>query len=152
MTARKQRHEAISDLLDRNQIDSQDQLKSLLEAEGIHIAQATLSRDLRALGVRKGVEGYEVSGLSRLERTQRRQLTQVLRAHARRVRSSGTMVVMTTEPGLAGQVAQAIDGLGLPDVLGTIAGRDTVFIAANSVAQASALRQQFSRWSADRGS
>ena len=150
MTARKQRHQAITELLDRNQIDSQEQLQSLLEAEGVSIAQATLSRDLRALGVRKGEKGYAISGLSRLEREQKRQLTGLLKAHCRRVRSSGIMVVVTTETGMAGRVAHAIDGLGLPDVLGTVAGRDTVLIATVAPTQAGDLQRQLSRWAADR--
>lgn len=150
MATREQRHQTITGLLDRNQIDSQEQLQSLLEAEGIQIAQATLSRDLEVLGYRKGERGYAASGLSRLERAQRRQLTKILKVHCQSIRTTGMMVVLLTESGKAGDVAQAIDRLSLPDVLGTVAGQDTVFIATSSPGQALDLCRHLSRWAADR--
>jgi transcriptional regulator of arginine metabolism len=60
------------------------------------------------------------------------------------------MVVLLTESGKAGDVAQAIDRLSLPDVLGTVAGQDTVFIATSSPGQALDLCRHLSRWATDR--
>ena len=60
MITRKQRRELILSLVERNEIENQDQLLALLEAEGVRTTQATISRDLRDLGIAKGSNGYAV--------------------------------------------------------------------------------------------
>lgn len=141
---RAARHQRIVDLLERQAVASQGQLLELLAGDGISVTQATLSRDLLELGavkVRAGEDRglvYAVPGQggdatprpaqdlgeapSRLAR-----LCEELLVSARHV---GNQVVLRTPPGAAQYLASAIDRNASPDVLGTIAGDDTILVIA----------------------
>lgn len=136
--SRTARQARIADLLQRRRISSQVELAGLLAAEGIDIAQATLSRDLDELGARKvrdddGTSRYALEGdadgiaasrgaVARM----RRVLDELLVASDH----SGTTAVLRTPPGAAQYLASVIDRAGLPDIAGTIAGDDTIFCLA----------------------
>ncbi len=120
-------------------IHSQDELQRRLASRGFHVAQPTLSRDLRDLGLAKTATGYvapDAAGgisasappreqaASRFERT--------LRTYVRSVATAHTLVVVRTPPAAAHPVGLAIDQAELPDVVGSIAGDDTVFLATVS--------------------
>lgn len=128
----------ISDIILRGDIRSQTELAELLAADGIETTQATLSRDLEELGAIKlrGVDGgagtYVIpedghprpvaGGTSRMERL----LAELLLSHD----SSGNIAVLRTPPGAAQFLASAIDRAAPPEVIGTIAGDDTVMLIA----------------------
>ncbi len=134
------RHQRIADLLERHAVGSQGQLLDLLAEDGIIVTQATLSRDLvdlEAVKVRRGRQlVYAVPGQggdltprpaqdsgeisARLAR-----LCQELLVSARAV---GNQVVLRTPPGAAQFLASAIDRSDAPDILGTIAGDDTILV------------------------
>ncbi len=132
------RHGRITELVRDHAIRSQTDLAERLAADGIDVTQATLSRDLEELGAVKlrGVDGgaaiYRIpedggprpmtGGTSRLSRL----VGELLISHA----GSGNLAVLRTPPGAAQYLASAIDRAGLPDVLGTIAGDDTVVVVA----------------------
>ncbi|MFD5867547.1 arginine repressor [Corynebacterium sp. NPDC060344] len=136
--SRTARQARIADLLRRRRVSSQLELAALLSAEGIGIAQATLSRDLDELGARKvreddGAARYVLEGdadgmaasrgaVARM----RRVLDELLVA----ADHSGTIAVLRTPPGAAQYLASVIDRAGLPDIAGTIAGDDTIFCLA----------------------
>jgi transcriptional regulator of arginine metabolism len=143
MNARDRRQQRILQLLEQGQVGSQEQLQSLLAREGIQAAQATLSRDLRRLGVVKGSSGYvlapdDVSG----QEVGTEALRQAFRAFVTGVEQGGNIVVARTGPGRAQPVAWEIDRARLPQVMGTIAGDDTVFVAARTSAAAGILARQ----------
>lgn len=137
---RAARHQRITELLERHPVGSQGQLLDLLSEDAISVTQATLSRDLVDLGavkVRRGrqlvyavpseggdttprpaQDGAEVS--ARMNR-----LLQELLVSARAV---GNQVVLRTPPGAAQFLASAIDRSDAPDILGTIAGDDTILV------------------------
>ena len=125
------RREAILALVRDGGLRSQEELQRRLRARGIAAAQPTLSRDLRALGLAKTATGYTAGGapgdgpvasVPGLDRA--------LRELALSVQAAGSLVVIRTPPAAAATVARAVDEAGVPDAVGTIAGDDTVFVAA----------------------
>ena len=127
MRMRSLRHQKIRSLLRNNEVDSQESLQRLLADDGIDVNQATLSRDLRALGVVKHrVEG----GKFRYTQPQMPSHETIaftnLSAFVNDVVCSKNLMVIKTRVGGAQPVALAIDQLGVEGVIGTIAGDDTV--------------------------
>jgi transcriptional regulator of arginine metabolism len=126
-------------ILSSSSVRSQSELAALLADEGIEVTQATLSRDLEELGAVKlrgadggvGVyvvpeDGSPVRGVSGGTARLSRLLSELLVASD----ASGNLAVLRTPPGAADYLASAIDRAALPDVVGTIAGDDTIFVAA----------------------
>ena len=107
-----QRHAAILRVVRERRIESQDELREALAAEGFTVTQATLSRDIRELGLAK--------------------LAQVLPALLVSVDGVGPLLVLKTASGSAGAVTEALDQAGWGEVMGTIAGDDTVLVIARS--------------------
>lgn len=135
------RHQLIVDLVSTHEIKSQTELADLLAGSGVKVTQATLSRDLVELDAVKvraasGVLVYAVPG----EGGDRRPVTAGESAAARTrlarlcgellvsVESSANLVVLRTPPGAAQFLASAFDKAEFPDILGTIAGDDTVLV------------------------
>ncbi len=146
------RHARIVTLLASRSVRSQGELASLLASEGIEVTQATLSRDLEELGAVKlrgadgGVGAYIVpedgspvrgvfGGTDRLSRL----LGDLLVG----TDATGNLAVLRTPPGAAHYLASAIDRAALPDVVGTIAGDDTIFVAAREPMTGSELAAMF---------
>jgi transcriptional regulator of arginine metabolism len=139
MDQRPRRHRRIAELLARREVRSQEALRELLAQEGLEVAQATLSRDLRELGVRKGPGGYELpssngNGAGYAPPVVHAPLQRALAAYALSVEAAGSLVVIKTGPGQAQLVAFELDRSPPDGVAGTIAGDDTIFIACRSVA------------------
>jgi len=136
------RREAIRRLIRGRKVATQEDLRSLLAGQGFEVTQATLSRDLARLGARRApaTEGGTVYELP-LEggATTPSGLLEALDPLVRGVRDNGALVVVHTTPGAAPAVALALDQARLPEVLGTIAGDDTVFVAPMQAASASRL-------------
>ena len=120
---------AISMIIGNNLIRSQEELMSYLKAAGYELTQATLSRDLKELQVAKvpTVDGYRYR-LHPTPATARHSATAVLSVDV-----SGNMMVIKTGPGFAGAIASTIDSnVHTRNILGTVAGDDTVFIVLRS--------------------
>ncbi len=147
MSDKLRRWQRVRDLIRRGGVHSQDQLAILLRREGIEATQATLSRDLRELGVMKGAGGYLLpdgapsngSGTSYVQATSASvpaggatELEAALRTYLMRADCGGTMVVLHTGPGQASALASELDRASLRSVLGTVAGDDTVLVATRS--------------------
>src|SRR5512140_2431881 len=128
-------------------VHSQDELMAVLRTRGFRVTQPTLSRDLRELGLLKTPNGYVAPGAmtvapiaafiprdSRLERVNRLVRESVLSADA-----AGNLVVIKTPVAAAQPLASAIDSAELDDVLGTIGGDDTIFVALATTAAATSL-------------
>lgn len=119
----------IRTILQEQEVASQDQLVDLLAAEGIQVTQATLSRDLRDMGVSKkpghgGAIRYQLDPKTRYLKM----LRAVVGMEIQGVRHNGNLIVIRTLAGRAEGVAAFIDGRGHPLVLGTLAGDDTVLV------------------------
>jgi transcriptional regulator of arginine metabolism len=137
---RAARHQRIADILSRHHVHSQGELLEHLAQDGLEVTQATLSRDLVELGAVKVREGrtlvYAVPGAGG-DRTPRAAVgAHELSARLRRLceellvtaEASANLVVVRTPPGAAGYLASAIDHADQRDILGTIAGDDTIMI------------------------
>ncbi|MFK7960336.1 MAG: hypothetical protein AB8G96_07395 [Phycisphaerales bacterium] len=139
------RRDAIAELLRRNRVATQSQLAALLEADGFAVPQATISRDLRALGVRKEASGYR---LPKSPRAGRRSLGKAARAGkvaaVLAVRRSGATLVLETRRGAAADVAKRLDAADWPGLLGTVAGQTCVIAVAATVSAARELEASLS--------
>jgi transcriptional regulator of arginine metabolism len=135
------RHQKIRSLLRSNDVGSQESLQRLLADDGIEVNQATLSRDLRALGVvKQAVNG----GGFRYAQPSQPPLETIaftnLAAFVHDVLCSGNLMVIKTRVGGAQPVALAVDQLGVDGVIGTIAGDDTVLaVLAENVSATDAI-------------
>ncbi|MCC6676797.1 MAG: arginine repressor [Phycisphaerales bacterium] len=154
MSGKPARHHRIRELISGGRIDSQDRLQSALRHDGIEVTQATLSRDLRELGVLKGSQGYVMAPAAELgparpagtvERAGHGGLRRALDAFAVSIRHGGTLVIIRTGPGQAAPMALELDRSGLDGVLGTVAGDDTVFIAMGTIAEAGKLARELTK-------
>ena len=143
-----QRRARIAALIGASQVWSQQELADLLrKREGIAVTQATLSRDLTELGVVKGPTGYMLPGATPALPAGDREavLATALRQHLLSVTRGGTLVVLKTPSGHANSLAIELDRSGLPGTLGTIAGDDTIFVAAKDTDAANALARTLER-------
>ncbi|MFO0832728.1 MAG: hypothetical protein U0637_12915 [Phycisphaerales bacterium] len=134
MNARARRLGAIRTLLHTAHPRSQEELCRLLARDGVEATQATLSRDLRELGVLKGPEGYilpAANGTPHPHETPRT-LARAVKGAMIDARAAGTLIVIRTQAGHASALALEIDRAGLAGVIGTVAGDDTIFVAAAS--------------------
>jgi transcriptional regulator of arginine metabolism len=130
---RFERQGAILRVVRQQELATQAELADALRKEGIKTVQATVSRDIAQLGLVKvrNAEGrlvYALPGAEDLDRIN--ELTTALRRWALSLAPSGNLVVIETPPGCASPLAEAIDRARQPDVAGTIAGENTIFVAA----------------------
>ena len=141
-----QRRQTILELIRSVTVRSQIDLQQRLRKRGIAVAQPTLSRDLRELGLAKTPRGYVApdDGVRHFAPARMRaaKLDRTLRGFAISIRAAGSLVVVTTPSAAAQPVARALDEAGVPDVVGTIAGDDTVFVATPSDRAARALARR----------
>jgi transcriptional regulator of arginine metabolism len=128
---RPQRQHRILRILESQPVSSQGQLVQLLEAEGVVTTQVTVSRDLEELGAVKvripgGAMAYAIPDFTRERAPSDDHLRRLMSEFVVEVAHSANIVVLRTPPGSAHVVASALDRASLPDVLGTVAGDDTV--------------------------
>ncbi len=148
------RHARIVELIRGRTVRSQTELADLLAGEGVQVTQATLSRDLEELNAVKVSGAYLIpeDGKRPLRETTGQgpaRLIRLLRELLTGVDSSGNIAVLRTPPGAAQFLASALDRSGLSDVVGTIAGDDTIFVVArdNGPDSGAALAEKLGNWS-----
>jgi len=136
------RHARIIDVIRNTRVHAQVELADHLALHGINVTQATLSRDLEELGAVKvrganGASAYMIpeDGTAALRTAEAApaRLVRLLRELLTGVDASGNLVVLRTPPGAAQFLASAIDRAALDDVVGTIAGDDTIMIVARDL-------------------
>lgn len=147
------RHSAIRDLLVKTAvadngglrnsgvISNQDELRRKLAARGIHVTQATLSRDIRELKLLKGPAGYALPADAEDE-DELPEIAGVLRDFGLEVRQAQNLLVLLTTMGGAQPVAASLDYEEWDEVVGTIAGDNTVLIVCPDAAKAEALKSR----------
>lgn len=144
--AKSKRLRLIEQLLPSERVESQEQLQRLLEARGVRANQATLSRDLRALGVLKTAEGYRLPGDAGVSESAAVSRRDAVAAFVLSVDAVGPMVVVRTGPGHAQAAAIELDRSPPKGVGGIIAGDDTIFCATASPRVAADASLQLRRW------
>jgi transcriptional regulator of arginine metabolism len=139
------RHQAILRLVREGAISTQAELAAALGEEGHETVQATVSRDIAELGLVKvrapsGRLVYAAPGAEDMDRL--KLIAAAMRRYATGVEAAGPLVVLTTPSGYASALAQAIDEGGHPGIAGTIAGDNTIFVAARDGVSAGSLRDE----------
>jgi transcriptional regulator of arginine metabolism len=136
-SARAERLHMVLELVSKARIKSQYELQDELSARGIVVNQATLSRDVHALGLLKGKDGYELpTATVPVAADAALALYTVVHAWFASAEAAGSLVVVKTPPGGANPLALALDRAGWNEVVGTIAGDDTFFVATRTPADA----------------
>jgi transcriptional regulator of arginine metabolism len=135
MTELKERRQrAIADLIRSRALASQEELAEQLTKQGFAVTQATISRDLEQIGAvkvrRDGQLSYSLPEQVRDAATPK--LAAVFRDWVRSIDPAGNLVVIKTPPGSAHLVGVALDGAEMPEVVGTICGDDTIFVACRT--------------------
>ena len=135
MANKNERQEAILELIEQHAIASQEELKQLLTARGWQVTQATLSRDLRELGVVRAPteDGSRYRLPERLADETKPRLDTLLPQLFSHIDGVSELLVLHTLPSGAQPVSEAIDSQGWTEILGTIAGENTVLIICRSV-------------------
>ena len=141
------RHAKIKEIIDKNKVETQEDLAVALRAEGIEVTQATVSRDIKELMLVKvpdanGQYHYAYPKEHNMLLTPGR-LERTFQDSIIGIRVSQCMVVIRTLPGTAQAVAYAVDYMKWEEVLGTIAGDDTVFVAMENAEGVKAFLKRF---------
>jgi transcriptional regulator of arginine metabolism len=126
------RHNAIIDIIRGGDIASQEELMVGLKARHIDVSQSTLSRDIQELRLAKTGGVYTVVDAEPVGKTSDESFRRIIREFLVDIAVAQNIVVVKTGPGHASTVSQALDDAGWPEAIGTIAGENTVFIAAKS--------------------
>lgn len=142
------RQRAILSLIAARPIHSQDELALLLEQQGYEATQATVSRDIKELGLLKvplkgGTGGAFKYVEPTLGPTFTSRLHRVVSELVISARSAVNQIVLRTHPGSGMMLAAAIDGANWPEILGTIGGDDTVLVLVESVEKTPMIKQRF---------
>jgi transcriptional regulator of arginine metabolism len=149
MTTKLERRGAILELVETQHISTQTELAEALRAKGIDAVQATVSRDIAHLGLVKVRNGdgrliYAQPGAADLRRLE--QLSSALRSWAGSMVPTAGLLVVHTPRGFAAALADAIDEAVLPDVAGTVAGDNTIFVALRNGSSAAELAADFTHY------
>jgi transcriptional regulator of arginine metabolism len=142
---RRERHAAILSLIRGHEVSTQTELAEALRERGYEAVQTTVSRDIAELGLVKvrapsGRLVYAPPG--GLDADRLRALGAAVRRFALTIEAAGPLVVVRTPPGCANALAQAIDLANHPAIAGTVAGDDTIFVAARDGVPAASLRDE----------
>jgi transcriptional regulator of arginine metabolism len=145
MSSKYDRQGALLRLVQERPLTTQEEVAEALREEGLDAVQTTISRDIAQLGLVKvrDEEGrlvYALPGAADLDR--RSELTSALRRWALTLTPSQNLLVINTPPGYASALARAIDQARLPDVVGCVAGDDTIMVVARQNVPATELEAE----------
>jgi transcriptional regulator of arginine metabolism len=132
------RHFAIRQIIATRVVANQDELRHLLESEGFETTQATLSRDLKELGIGRV---HTSDGMRYVLDTggEENRLATLIAYEIEWIECNEALVIIRTLAGRASGVAEIIDGFRHPDIIGTLAGDNTIFIAPRSTERIQAI-------------
>ena len=141
---KKRRHDKILEIIENNEIETQDELLKMLRGSGYNVTQATVSRDIRELGLVKaaatgGKQKYEAADPLSEEQSR---FIRVLRDSVLSVDQAQNILVIITSSGMAMAAAAAVDHLDFPEVVGCIAGDDTIMAAVRTVEETERLMKK----------
>jgi transcriptional regulator of arginine metabolism len=138
------RHESILRLVRLKPILNQQILQQELHKLGFEATQATLSRDLSELGLIKTGEGYRLLAQAmESPHASNSELRRSLREYMREATAANNLLVVKTPTGSANALGSALDNAALSEIVGTVAGDDTILVVTRSAATARSLRRKF---------
>lgn len=144
---KQSRHQAIIDLIDKYDIDTQEEIVSRLCEEGFHVTQATVSRDIRELKLSKIPNGRGKQKYVFLQTGREHMSDKYIRIFSEGLVSmevAQNILVIRTVPGMAMAVAAALDAMHFQEIVGSIAGDDTIMAALRSAEDAIAVKEKIS--------
>jgi transcriptional regulator of arginine metabolism len=143
-----QRLNAIRDVLAKSLVANQDELRRKLRRRGIEVTQATLSRDIHELRLSKGPGGYSLpnghrgTSAAAVEDDAPPSIDEMIESFGLRAQQAMNQVVLRTVMGGAQPVAAALDREGWPEVVGTVAGDDTVLVICSDARRAGEVEER----------
>ncbi len=125
------RHAAILEMIEHQDVETQEDLAELLKQRGILVTQATVSRDIKELHLLKVLAdngGYKYATLDKAEKGMNERLIRIFAESVVSIAGAGNIIVIKTLTGSANAAAEAVDSLRLSSVVGTLAGDNTIFV------------------------
>lgn len=142
------RHARILEIIRKNSIETQEELSAKLKEEGFPVTQATISRDIRELKLTKiiGSDGKQKYAMvdGAFENLSKK-MAMVFREGFLRIDMAGNIIVIHTITGMAMAVAAALDSMGCNEIIGSIAGDDTILVVVRSEEDTSILMDKLKR-------
>ena len=145
---KSKRQNEIIEIISTTDIETQEELATALRERGYQVTQATVSRDIRELRLIKVAAksgGYKYARPVRHEVAVNERLTRILSDSLIHVEAAANLVVVKTLSGSANVAAEALDNLGWSEIIGTIAGDNTIFVAAKSEGEAEVIASRIRR-------
>lgn len=142
------RHAKILEIIERNEIDTQEELAEELKKSGFNVTQATVSRDIKELRLIKVLTEsgkYKYAALREHDTMLSDRLVKIFSESVLSIDYAGNIVVLKTFSGAAGGACEAIDVFDLPEIVGTLAGDDTIFILVRTADQAEHVIEKFKK-------
>lgn len=144
--ARANRQLKILDIISKHDVDTQEELVDYLRSEGFAVTQATVSRDIKEMGIIKTLSSdgrhYKYAAQQTKEATAADKFLSMFKNTVISIKSSGNLIVLKTEAGSAGPAAELIDKLSYDEVLGVIAGDNTIFVAVDGLDHLDTIRRR----------
>ena len=143
---KSKRQNKIIEIISNNNVETQDDLVQLLNEAGFQVTQATISRDIKELHLIKiqadsGIYKYSVN--EKKDKNDMGVLMRIFKDTVLSIEAAGSIVVIRTLTGSANAAAEVVDGLHLPEIVGSIAGDNTIFVAVRNTDAAAALVSRF---------
>lgn len=145
---KNERQGRILDLIRSREVCTQEELVEQLNQAGLDVTQATISRDIKELGIIKasGTSGQQrYMSMDKSSEVAAVRLLKIFSEAVVNIDYAVNLVILKTLPGMAQASASALDALKLPEIVGTIAGDDTIFVATRSQPAAAALSETLKR-------
>ncbi len=142
------RHAKILELIEKKEIDTQEDLAEELKKSGFNVTQATVSRDIKELRLIKVLtEGgaYKYAALKEQDTMLSERLVKIFSESVLSIDYAGNIVVIKTFSGAAGGACEAIDVFDISEIVGTIAGDDTIFVLVRTEEQAEVIIEKFKK-------
>ena len=138
------RQSQILELIDNDAVSSQETLREQLQARGINVTQATLSRDLGQMGLvkRAGDGAYVRPGATPTSAVMSEQMRKAVTALVRSFERVDSLIVVRTDPGQANGLAVLMDRTKVPEVAGTLAGDDTILLVCRGLDNAKSMEEK----------
>lgn len=144
--SRVNRQLKILDIISKHDIDTQEELVDFLKKEGFNVTQATVSRDIKDMGILKTLAAdgkhYKYAVQSSKENNTTDKYLSMFKNAILSIKSTGNLLVLKTEEASAGPVAQFLDKLEFEEILGVVAGENTVFVAIDDPAHGERLKDR----------
>lgn len=129
------RHAAILEIIEKKNIETQEELAEELRGQGIVVTQATVSRDIKELHLLKvmgDIGGYKYATLDKAEKGMTERFIRIFSESVLHIAGANNLIVIKTLTGSANAAAEAVDSLKWPQIMGTLAGDNTILVVVRS--------------------